>query len=290
MDYDAITKQLLNDIPPWQGKPFYALAAGGPASHKCFLSILLEQQKCTGFISINDELLAPFFPASTSSYPHNEKSAEHIKDYYTLVSHIVEEAKDRGISVILEDHGDYPEIYKRHLKTVNQADYDTFLLMTTISPKNFDSKCEYLIKNAGMPDFREWGKAYHQRIAQKFEGLLDVFDKGMLIETQPAYISPDNLSHAHSVMRFDHSRIDQPVEILDDERYKAFQTWKEHTNSADFRDYFKSADEVVESGIPGGSFTEGIRGSRPSRNRADQEGKSILERIVAPNVESQYSR
>lgn len=279
MDFDATARQLLEGIPSFEGKPFYALAAGGPASHKSLLSALMARQGVKGVFTISEETLAPFFPDDKSAFPHHEKTDANIRDYYTLVSHIVKEAKKRNISVIFEDHGDYPQVYRQHLKELGPG-YSSFLLATTISPSDYDAKVSYIVEHDGGLDFKEWGKAYHRRFAESFNNLPEIFDKGILLETRPGYISPDHESHAHGVLRFNNTRAKPAMEVLDEQRYQTFRSWEGQEISPEFRSFFRAADTAMESGYPAERASGSVGGSRTHRKREAQE-ETFLDKFLS---------
>jgi hypothetical protein len=280
LDYDAIAEKLLKDIPPWNGTPFYALAAGGPASNKETLSALLNVQGQKGYITLSDDTVMEFLPKSDFRYPHFEKNADHIKEYYGLIEHIITAAAQKHISVIFEDHGDYPSEYKKHVAAVGKHGYESFLFLTTVSPANFTRRIDALMQQIDLPDFREWGRGYHVRVGQHVDTLTTIFDRGMIVEAEPPDISPDKKLHAFGVMRFDNTSPTPHIEVLDEQRYRTFQSWpQQHCISEDLQHVFRSADAVMEAADAPGRFAASV-GRRTAQGDRKAPQKTILDDVA----------
>ncbi len=288
MDYQVIAETLLKDVPSCKGRPFYVLAAGGPASHKCFFDTFLKAHDYQSYICIGDELLEQFFSKSEKKYPHHEKSAEHIVDYYKLIDAIVAQAIKQNISIVLEDHCDYPAVYQRHIDATKNAGYNNFLLFNTITPTNFKKKIDFLIDHSALPNFIEWGKAYHLRADSCFERLLSMFDNGMLIEHCPSFVSEDGKPHADIIAQSNKKK-QNGMEVLNAERYEEFKQWEAQQVDPEFISYFKNADRVMQETSFEPIGTDIGSGGR-ARQQTNQRRASFLDRVIIDMANKTPSR
>jgi len=237
---------LLHGVEPGAGRPFYALAAGGPSTGKYLMPFLLAQHQ-VDFLHINDDLLIPYLGIAACGEPHPEKRPEHIAAYYTLVDALVLEAMRRGISIVLEDHGDFPDVYRGHLACAEQYGYANHLVITSISQKTLEEKAIY--KDC-MPHHREWARAYQKRVFANIDTLTEMFDSGSLVETRSDYLSDDSQYHASNIMRFMHCDWGLHKDVLADDRYSELMQWNNCYIDPAYIEYFDAVDRAMHGYTP----------------------------------------
>lgn len=244
---ETIIEEVFEGTSPSKDIPFYALASGGPASHKCFFGDWLKKNGWDGFLTIDESVEKFLHTGEEALYPHGEKSPNSISAYYDFIEALIHEAAKRNVSIILEDHGDYPDIYKDHINFVTPYGYESFVVGTTITEPNFNKKTQHLMDNEGMPDFTDWGKLYHKRLAQRFDKLTDTFPKGILVETQPDYISPDGEPHERLVLCFEQNEKKLITRVPNSELHNTYYRWERNkTQASSVINHFNSVDKAME--------------------------------------------
>lgn len=199
--------------------PFYCFSCGGPVSGKGLPAKMLVREGHENFALINMDIMrgAPDYERLVGQHYHPEKQEATILEFYRRAQAIVAEAAARGISVVFEDHGDYPEAIRRQLALVRAEGYETFLAANSCSPEN-------LTVLANDDKVRPWTMACHRRFYDAYPALKKEFDAGILLEKLPAKANKDHQFGLIARYTNDHGNVTE--EILDDERYTAFHGWK----------------------------------------------------------------
>jgi len=137
----------------------------------------------------------------------------------------VKEASRRGISIIFEDHGDYPDEIKRHLALVKAQHYETFLAESTISPQDMINYSLIRAEQTGFHGKLQWAQAYHLRFQNAMKELENKFDAGELFKKIPDFAGRNSKYIPVARWEGHQERPEPEKEIIDAKAYHEYKSW-----------------------------------------------------------------
>lgn len=207
--------------------PFYCFSAGGLCSGKGLPHRLLTQMGHDNFIligthTLDDDWRVQFAKQRHLSF-HPEKLKPMIGDFYDRAAVMVEAAVRRGVSIVFEDHGDFPHEVQRHLALAKPQGYESFLIFNSLSPPKLEMTLEanQTLNREKLP----WTYAYHKRVYDFFPHIAELFEQGAVTERQPS--SMKNAIAFKTVMGWQGRGAQRVETIYDPVAWQAFHGWKD---------------------------------------------------------------
>jgi hypothetical protein len=228
---------------------------GGPGAGKSPLLNIFKDKDISleNAVVINMDIFKGI--SAFANYPnslHPEKEPELVDEYYYLMKEIAKAAISKGLSVIIDDHGDYIEPYEQIAQVAKKNNYQVSTIGITMTPYNYiarQEKTELKARNNGKP-FVDRRKFYpealklHKTFQHNFEKYLVpltdnafLYDNSMFpankspdnnLELFPPRTIPDSSNTYRMVAIYEKDSVSKEVktDIVNRELYNRFQEWE----------------------------------------------------------------
>lgn len=187
--HEQILDHLFADVPTQVAQPFFMPMWGGANSAKSVVLNILLKRGCLGETPAVFDMDVfehiPEYAALKSMAPHPEKEPFLKDEYYDLMHKALIRARERGSNLVIDDHGDHVDMYRRHLDYL--ADFEkkhpdaphmqTILLGQAIEPNYFmwrlENRAHIGLGNLSKAD----NHAFTQKAVQQFQALAETWEQ-----------------------------------------------------------------------------------------------------------------
>jgi len=181
----ALLDKIFADKKPAE-HPYFLAIGGGTCTGKGVIASTLKTGKVIdekSSITLDSEAFEAWLPdyKKYKSQRHPEKHPELINSYYEMREAIIQEAVNRGVSVVLDAHINNMDQITREVQYAHNHGYESALLGSIISPEDYFAFQRSRAKRTGIePTGTEDGLKWHRAFARNFETLKLMFDSSFL--------------------------------------------------------------------------------------------------------------
>ncbi|MDX1975977.1 MAG: zeta toxin family protein [Rickettsiales bacterium] len=265
--------------------PELVVIGGGSGAGKSVFRHMLKELGIiqSESVSITPELVRGLYPELNKGdlKRHPEKELQNERRYYRYRNALVENCLKRGVSVVLDDHGDNHEALKELMEKVKSYHYETGYIGLFMTPDNYIQRLSDLgITNSKSRDFyfaAQTAAGFHDNFTENAR----LFDTTLLVETDH--------NNLHVVAKYETENNELKEVSKDERRMRRFE------QSAHLLDYDpkKAVAESPDSpGVVAKTWEAGEGVANPEERLQDRleispkvDWRSLAQKIIAARTQ-----